>query len=89
VLNDRLQPEKIWIQLKGEATKQLNQRGLHPQRFHQRNDGSRPHVWANRGWCVYLDTDDAIARAIAYVVDNPICDGKPQQMWPFVVPFIP
>ena len=89
VANDRLSPEKSWIQLKGEATKMLNRRGLHPHQELSRNDGSRPHVWANRGWCVYLDRDDDASRTVQYVEDNPMRDGKPPQRWRFVVPFIP
>ncbi len=89
VVNDHLSPERIWVQLKGEATKMLNRRSMHPHRGMSRNDSSRPHVWANRGWCVFLDHDEDVSRAIQYVVDNPIRDGKPIQRWPFVVPFVP
>jgi REP element-mobilizing transposase RayT len=89
VVNDRLSPEQLWIQLKGEATKMLNKRGLHPHRGLSRNDGSLPHAWARRGWCVYLDTDDDVWRGIRYVEGNPRREGKPPQLWPFVGAFVP
>jgi len=89
VANTRLGPEQIWVQLKGEATKVLNQEGLHPLQQYSRDDGRTPHAWARRGWCVYLDRDEDVWRAIRYVENNPIRDGKPRQHWDFVIPFVP
>ncbi len=44
-------------------------------------------IWADGRWIVYLDKEQAIESAIAYVVNNPIEEGRPLQNWPFVVPF--
>jgi hypothetical protein len=38
-------------------------------------------------WKVYLDTEEAIGQAIAYVNDNPIQEDMPAQHWEFVTPF--
>ena len=44
-------------------------------------------IWADGRWIVYLDKEQAIESAIAYVINNPIEEGRPLQNWPFVVPF--
>ena len=74
--------EKIVGQFKGEATKQLRRDALHP--FGHLADPPSP--WARRGWNVFLDSDEAIRRAIRYVEQNPVKEGKPPQKWSFVVP---
>lgn len=38
-------------------------------------------------WKVFLDTEEAIEDAIAYVEDNPIKEDKPAQKWSCVQPF--
>jgi hypothetical protein len=43
--------------------------------------------WADGRWIKYLDSEAAIKNAIAHVIENPLKDGKPQQKWPFTVPF--
>ncbi len=48
---------------------------------------SKNSVWAEGRWIVFLDKSEAIESAIAYVVQNPIEDGRRPQVWPFVVPF--
>ena len=70
-------------QLKGEATKQLTRDGLHPFG----HLAAAPSPWVRRGWNVFLNTDDEIRRAVRYVKQNPIKEGKPPQQWSFVVPF--
>jgi REP element-mobilizing transposase RayT len=89
IANARLGPEQIWIQLKGEATKVLNRRGLYPQQGHSPDDGRTPHAWARRSWCVYLDRDEDVWHAIRYVENNPLHGGRPRQHWDFVIPFVP
>jgi REP element-mobilizing transposase RayT len=44
-------------------------------------------VWAKNSWHVFLFTPADLQRAIRYVEENPLRDGKPHQRWPFVVPF--
>ncbi len=67
--------------LKGRATQELFREKLWP-------DSQRP-VWAKNDWHVFLFTPDDIVRAIQYVENNPLREGKRRQHWPFVVPFMP
>ena len=70
---------RIGGHLKGRATQRLVTEGLW-------SEDQRP-VWGGRGWKVFLDTPDDVRRAVAYVEENPVKDGKPRQRWSFVVPF--
>jgi REP element-mobilizing transposase RayT len=82
----RLDAEQLVIQLKGAATRRLMSEGLHPFRQFARND--RPPKCFGRGeWKVFLDSDDDLCRAIRYVEDNPIKEGKKAQRWSFVTAF--
>lgn len=74
--------EYVVGQLKGEATKQLKRDGLHP--FGQLADPPSP--WGRNCWKVYLNTEAAIRRAIRYVEQNPVKEGKPLQHWSFATP---
>jgi REP element-mobilizing transposase RayT len=78
--------EKICIQLKGEATKQLNREQLHPMNVFTSN-GKTPSLWEEGLWKVFLDDDANIKAAINYVEQNPVKEGKPLQRWSFVTPF--
>jgi REP-associated tyrosine transposase len=79
--------ERIAGHLKGRATHQLALEGLHPLAACRQQDGTIPSPWARKSWPVFLETDEAIQRAIAYVEDNPLKEGKPRQRWSFVVPY--
>ena len=50
--------------LKARATQRLRIDGLWP-------DDARP-VWTHRAWKVFLDTPEAMVRAITYVIGNPM-----------------
>jgi len=83
----RYKVEQIANRLKGAATRQLMADNLHPlARFAQRGERP-PRMWAEHQWKVYLDSEQAIENAIAYVLDNPLKEDKPAQTWPFVTPF--
>jgi REP element-mobilizing transposase RayT len=71
---------RIVAHLKSRATHRLREDGL----WHADN---RP-VWADGSWKVYINSIDALLRAIEYVENNPIKEGKPRQRWSFVEPFI-
>ena len=75
--NDR-DIELIAGHLKGRATQQLMQEGLW---FADR----RP-VWGRKCWKVFLYEPSDVFRAIAYVEQNPIREGKRPQKWSFVTP---
>jgi REP element-mobilizing transposase RayT len=78
--------ESIVRQLKGSATKQLLSENLHPlNEFCTSAKTVTP--WANGKWKVFLDTEEAIEKAIRYVEQNPEKEGKPRQNWAFVQPF--
>jgi REP element-mobilizing transposase RayT len=78
--------EQIGNLLKGEATKSLVAESLHPLAAYRRGIKT-PSPWAAKQWKVYLDSEEAIEAAIAYVEANPEKEGKPRQTWPFVAPF--
>jgi len=44
-------------------------------------------MWAEHQWKVYLDDEETIEQAIAYVEANPKKEGLPAQHWNFVTPF--
>ena len=79
--------EQVANLLKGHATRQLVEEDLHPFRAIQTRAGRMPNAWARGHWKVYLDDEAAIHRAIEYVEQNPIKEGKPRQPWPFVSRF--
>jgi hypothetical protein len=75
-------------QFKGNATKQLNRDELHPLAAFAEPGKPAPSPWGEHGWKVFLDSDADIRRAIKYVEDNPLKEGKPRQHWSFVTRFI-
>jgi len=79
--------EKIAIQLKSAATRQLLDDDSHPLAAYQKPNKRPPHMWAEHQWTVYLDSEEAIEQAIRYVEENPEREGKPRQCWEFVTPF--
>jgi REP element-mobilizing transposase RayT len=84
IARHRVKVEWIVNQMKGAATRQLLEEGLHPFAAWRRPDGQVPMCWAAKLWKVFLDSDEAVARAVAYVEKNPEREGKPRQNWSFV-----
>lgn len=79
--------ERVVNQRKGAATKQITAEGIHPLVEHARADGRMPKMWA-RGLCkVFLNSEGAILRAVEYVEQNPVKEGKRPQQWKFVLPY--
>jgi REP element-mobilizing transposase RayT len=81
--------EKIVGHLKGRSSQQLAAGGLHPLAAFRSEAGEYPSPWGRNCWRVYLDNPEAIRRAIAYVQENPLREGKRLQRWPFVIPYGP
>ncbi len=81
--------EQAVRRLKGGASQELAESGLHPLAAYPRPDGALPSPWARNCWKVFLNTDEEIHRAIHYVEDNPLKEGKRRQKWSLVVPFEP
>ncbi len=77
--------EQLVIQLKGEATLSLTEEGVHPFGDERDRQGRPPKCFARGEWKVFLDPED-VARAIRYVEENPVKEGKKPQRWSFVVP---
>ena len=74
--------------LKGEATRRMLEKNLHPmKRFQQTNEMRLPSMWGEGQWKVFLEDEEAIENAIRYVEENPVREGKPRQHWSFVTPF--
>jgi REP element-mobilizing transposase RayT len=78
--------ERLVIQLKGAATRSLVDQGVHPFGAMQDKNGRPPKCFARGQWKVYLDRED-LPRAIRYVEDNPLKEGKPRQHWSFVTAY--
>jgi REP element-mobilizing transposase RayT len=79
--------KQLMIQLKVNATAQLVEEGLHPFARLPWRDGRPQRCFAQGGWAVFLDRVDDARRAVRYVEDNPLKEGKPRQRWSFVVAF--
>jgi REP element-mobilizing transposase RayT len=79
--------ERIVNLLKGAATTALLQKELHPFQGIKLRNTRTPHCWARGQWKVFLDSIEAIERAIRYVELNPTKEGKPSQRWSFITPF--
>ncbi len=63
--------------VKSEATKALRKQGW----FQEYSP------WADHGWNVYLNSREAMRRAICYVENNPVREGKRRQHWSCVTPY--
>jgi hypothetical protein len=44
-------------------------------------------VWTEGGWKTYLDSTGAVRSRVRYVEGNPMKEGLPRQVWPFVVTY--
>lgn len=79
--------ERIVGHLKTAAALHLYRSRLHPFMDQYRANGEPVSCWAEKGWNVYLDTPADIHRAIAYVNQNPLKEGKSPQHWSFVTSY--
>ena len=79
--------ERMVSLLKGACTTEMMKVGNHPLRSSVSPGDRPPRMWSAHEWKVYLDSEDAIRQAIAYVDRNPENAGKPPQSWSFVSPF--
>ncbi|QOV89424.1 transposase [Humisphaera borealis] len=86
VARPAIRVEQLVIQLKGDATQQLIRENIHPLEGRQQPGTRPPKCWARGEWKVFLDPED-VPRAIQYVEENPLKEGKRKQEWSFVVPY--
>lgn len=89
IARHRLKAEGMMNQLKGASTRELVGQKIHPFMEYQNEEGKVPRCWASRGWKVFLNSVKDIQRAIRYVRDNPLKEGKEVQKWSFVKEFDP
>ena len=87
VSRHRYKAEQITNLLKGAATRQLSSDGLHPLASYAVPGERLPKIWARGQWKVFLNSNADISRAVRYVEDNPLKEGKQRQRWGFVRPF--
>lgn len=87
VARHRYHAETMIQHFKWNGTMQLNKDKRHPLARYAEPGKSAPSPWSERGWKVFLDCERDILRAIKYVEDNPLKEGKPRQSWSFVTPF--
>ena len=87
IARHRYSVEQMANLLRGAATRQLIDEGLHPLAEFAEPGERPPRMWAERPWKFFLDSDEAIEDAIAYVQNNPLEEGKPAQQWSFVTPY--
>ena len=73
--------ERIVTKLKSAATKQLILEGGHPLAKYVGDGAPVPRMWVRGSWQVFLSTEPVIVRAIRYVEQNPVKDGKRKQNW--------
>ena len=69
------------------TTLEMMKVGNHPLKSHAAPEERPPRMWSAHEWKVFLDSEDAIRQAIAYVERNPENEGNPQRLWNFVAPF--
>jgi REP element-mobilizing transposase RayT len=79
--------EQVVRLLRQFATGQLLRDGRHPFAGQRTAAGRLPSVWGQDFWKVFLFDEADICRAIRYVEDNPVKEGKRPQRWSFVTPF--
>jgi hypothetical protein len=70
--------EVIWEQLACAARDVLRAAGMVP---------AEHPVWSHRPYKVFLYIPDEVRQRIAYVEQNPVKEGLPQQHWEFVQPY--
>jgi REP element-mobilizing transposase RayT len=89
VVAARLKSKAVLGHLKREGSLALKVDSLHPYQKEFASTGILPTCWARGCWKVFLDTEEAVQRAVRYVEENPMKEGKPRQRWSFIVPFAP
>ena len=83
VLRHRYHAEQITNLLKGAASRQLSNDRAHPFASYAVEGEWLPKIWARGPWVVFLNSKADISRAVRYVQDNPLREGKRRQRWGF------
>jgi REP element-mobilizing transposase RayT len=72
--------------LKAMATRTLTDQGIHPLSGFTGKRSGLPTPWSEGCWKVFIDNEEQLAAAIAYVQRHPEKEGLPSQAWDFIVP---
>lgn len=75
--------EQAVVLLKGEASRRLEAAGVHPMAAFPRKKKRLATCWGRGEWKVFLDNAADVARAIRYVEENPVKEGRAVQRWAF------
>lgn len=86
IARHRYKVEQAVVLLKGAASRALDEKNVHPMAEFPRRKGRLVTCWSRGAWKVFLDDAEDLARAIAYVEENPGKEGLPPQVWDFVQP---
>ncbi|MGB7156417.1 MAG: hypothetical protein WBD40_00035 [Tepidisphaeraceae bacterium] len=70
--------------LKSKASMALRRAGRHPYEQYADERDRVPTCWAEDYWKVYIYTEEHMRKAVRYVENNPIKEGRARQHWPFV-----
>ena len=81
------QVEQLANLLKGEASRRLDEEGIHPLGQYKTKSGRSPKAFARGEWKVFIDNERHLHNAIAYVENNPMREGMRAQKWRFVTPW--
>ena len=79
------EPKQIMSHFKSKATQRLTEENRHPMAQYP----GKPTPWGRGGWCVFLDKEDDVKRALDYVEQNPIKEGLRRQTLQVVEPYPP
>ena len=74
--------------IKGAATRQLLEEGIHPLQEFADARGNVPSPWSVKPWVVYLFEDEDVERSIEYARQNLRRARLPEQRYSFVVPYM-
>ena len=79
--------EQIARHLKSKATMHLVRAGLHPLREYVVAGGSSSTPWAGKCWSVFINDEQQLRAAIAYVERHPLKEGLSPGRWTFLAHF--
>ena len=76
--------EQVVRRLKQFAGLQLKDDRIHPFASFLGRRGALPSVFSGSLWKCFIDNEEYFSRAVEYVHENPLKEGKKRQHWSFV-----
>jgi hypothetical protein len=76
--------EQIATHLKSKATMAMTRAAVHPLARFAPGNGAAPTPWAAGIWSVFINDEERLRAAIAYVTRHPDKEGLPPQSYPFL-----